>query len=410
MTTAKRASDFRPTSKRFKIAQLAENGLSKRETYNELRPLVESGLMVFAANVGGSRVAKPLAEQLQELKNEIGRVYAILGRAATPDFDSPDTPADDVDTTPEPDTTPDTTPEPDTDNADDDDDTEPKPEAKGKGRVKDELRKFLAEVRRLRAFCKMKADMSKPVDFLSMRPVQAASKLIPAGIPADALIAAMTINWPQDTKNEAGVKPFDFVALSQEIMAERGLIGKLDSKGDPFHNLFGYALVLAENRQPIMLVGPHGTGKSHIAQQLSDYLAVDYGETPMTTGATRGDLLGRFTASPDRPFIAARFDEIYGGGGVFNFEEIDASDPGMLIVLNNALATKRFYNSNSGENVSRHEDFIAVSTANTYGTGATKDYNARERQDAATLDRWRMGRIWVELDENVEEKLLYNLG
>jgi MoxR-like ATPase len=160
-----------------------------------------------------------------------------------------------------------------------------------------------------------------------MRPAQAASRLIPAGIPADALLSAMTMHWPKDARQDAGISDFDFVALSQEIMRERDLIGKTDSKGHPFHKLFGYALVLAENRQPIMLVGPHGTGKSHIAHQISDFLGLDYGETPMTSGATRGDLLGRFTASPDRPFIAARFDEIYGKGGVFNFEEIDASDP-----------------------------------------------------------------------------------
>jgi cobaltochelatase CobS len=81
----------------------------------------------------------------------------------------------------------------------------------------------------------------------------------------------------------------------------------------------------------------------------------------------------------------------------------------LLIVLNNALASERFYNSNSGEMISKNEDFIGVSTANTFGLGANKDYVARERLDAATIDRWRMGRIWVDLDENVEESILYSI-
>jgi MoxR-like ATPase len=97
---------------------------------------------------------------------------------------------------------------------------------------------------------------------------------------------------------------------------------------------------------------------------------------------------------------------LYGGGGVFNFEEIDASDASMLIVLNNALASGKLYNSASGEMVDKHSDFCPFSTANTFGLGSNRDYTARERLDAATIDRWRMGRIWVDLDENVEESIL----
>ena len=187
-----------------------------------------------------------------------------------------------------------------------------------------------------------------------MRPVQAASKLIPAGIPAKALIAAMCIHWSDDTRADAGIESFDFVALSAEILKDRGLIGWTDSAGNMAHKLFGYALVLAENRQPIYLVGPFGTGKSHLAKQLADYFRTDggmgenfrYAETPMTPGATRGDLLGRHTVGG---FITAEFCEVYSGGGIFNFEEIDASDPSMLIVLNNALASDRLYNSANGE-------------------------------------------------------------
>jgi cobaltochelatase CobS len=170
-----------------------------------------------------------------------------------------------------------------------------------------------------------------------------------------------------------------------------------------YHELFGYALTLAENRQPLMLIGPFGTGKSFLAKQIADFLKLAYSETPMSPGATRGDLLGRHTLDG---FITSEFVERYSGGGVFNFEEIDASDPSMLIVLNNALASDHLYNSANGEVYERHEDFVPVSTANTFGLGANRDYTGRERLDAATIDRWRMGRIFLPLDEKIEDVIL----
>src|SRR4029077_10340497 len=143
-------------------------------------------------------------------------------------------------------------------------------------------------------------------------------------IPAAALLHSMILHWaPEIRRNDAGIPDFDFTALSREIMKNRGI----DTEGK--HELFGYVLTLAEERQPIMLIGPAGTGKSRLCKQVSEYLEIPYGETPMTPGATRGDLLGRMTANPNEPFILSQFAEIYSGGGVFNFEEIDAADPGM---------------------------------------------------------------------------------
>lgn len=124
----------------------------------------------------------------------------------------------------------------------------------------------------------------------------------------------------------------------------------------------------------------------------------------MTPGATRGDLLGRHTVSG---FIPSQFVEIYSGGGVFNFEEIDASDPSMLIVVNNALASDSLFNSANGEVYKKHPDFIALATANTFGLGSDSKYTGREKLDLATIDRFRMGRVVVTLDENLADHLMF---
>lgn len=408
-----KAQDWRIGTKRHMIAEYAERGVAKRQAYNELRPLVEAQVkpMVFAANVSGKRQAKPLAEQLVELKNEIGRVYAILGKSISSDFDSEEIEKIEVSG----------------DGCDscgkvtalfhsdssglslcekclNAEEATPKPRKK-RNVIEDNLREFLRRVQEVRAFCENRAKQSEPLDSISMRPAQAAAKLIPSGVPVAALLHAMALHWPKDARNDAGIADFDVRSFSRELMRERGIttVKRASGKEETAHELFGYALILAENRIPIMLVGPAGTGKSHLAAQLADYLGLRYGETPMSPGATRGDLLGRHTIGG---FISAEFVELYGGGGVFNFEEIDASDAAMLIVLNNALASNRLYNSSSGEMVEKHEDFIPVSTANTFGLGSNRDYTARERLDAATIDRWRMGRIFVHLDDSVEASIL----
>ena len=40
---------------------------------------------------------------------------------------------------------------------------------------------------------------------------------------------------------------------------------------------------------------------------------------------------------------------------------------------------------------------------NTLGLGSGRDYNARNRLDAATLDRWNAGRVQITLDPRIEE-------
>jgi hypothetical protein len=386
------------------ISELAGRGLTKRQTFNELRHLVESQIepMVFKANPetkGGRRIPKPLSEQLVELKNQIGRSYKMLGRSKDADFES-----EEIDSNEEEATEEESTEEEEISTEEDstEEEEEAKPTAKGKDRIKNELQKFITEVRRIREWCNRRAELSEAIDNISMRPAQAAAKLIPAGVPADALLAAMCMHWPKDAKNDAGIPEFDFVKFSREVMAARGISGV---NGEPAHEMFGYALILAECRQPIMAIGPAGTGKSHLARQLAAYLDLPYSETPMSPGATRGDLLGRHTIGG---FISAEFPVKYVGGGVFNFEELDAADASMVIVLNNALAGSKLFNSASGEEMDRSENFVAFATANTFGLGANREYTARERLDAATIDRWRMGRIWLALDENVENDILHD--
>jgi len=413
---------YRPGANRFYIAEQAIAGKSQSETFNALRPMVESETLVFKRNPTRSEKAMgittriPLASkalQLQALRDEIGRVYHVLGLSIGRKFDeqeipripTPPTPEIPMEEAPVPDEIPTPEEEPEDEEIPEAPET---PIAKGKMKIREEVNYFIRRCNEIRDRIADRVRLGETaLDWISNRPSQAAIRLIPKGIPADALLYTMTLHWSADSRQSYGISDYDMVALSKSIMEERNIteIVRKDGRVERPHVMFGYVLTLAECRIPIFLVGEFGTGKSWLAGQIADYLGVDYGETPMCLGATRGDLLGRFTANPDQAFIAARFAEIYGNGGVFNFEEFDAGDPGLLIVLNNAMAGNHFYNSMNGDMIERSPEFIAVATGNTYGYGANTRYTAREHLDEATLDRWRMGRVWVDFDRDLEQFL-----
>lgn len=255
---------------------------------------------------------------------------------------------------------------------------------------------FYRRTLEIRAYCDKNAGQNDAtrIDQISLRPIVNGVEAIKQGINPDALLHSMICHWPDDKIKEVGVK-----ALPLSKMGGAKIPGE--------HEAMGYVKALADARVPIMLVGPAGTGKSFLARALARVMfgndETHYGEAPLTAGAMPSWLIGAETVAgyKSRPFL-----EIYQGGGVFNFEEIDAADANMLMVLNNALAQDRFYNPANGKVYEKHADFIAVSTGNTWGMGANRFYNAREKLDFATRDRWRMGRVKIELDTKVERGLV----
>jgi hypothetical protein len=395
---------MRRNTKQFLITELLEAGNSRREAYTVLRPMVEAqqAPMIFQRNVAGRRMPKSLSEQLQDLGYAINRIANKLNRYTDSEdfeFDNSSSSVVEDSEIPEP-----VAPIEEVEIGEPVQETKPVRKS-ATAKLEDARRWYLSELRRIREFCKDRAINGETVDKISNRPSKAGDRLLPAGIPAEALLNAMTLHWSPETRRDAAIAEFDFVSLSRSIMDARGIteIERADGSVDYPHEMFGYCLTLVEARQPVFAIGEAGTGKSYLANQIADYLKMEYSEAPMTPGATRGDLLGRHTIGG---FVSAEFVERYSGGGLFNFEEIDAADPGMLIVLNNALESKRLFNPISGERHEKHADFGAWATGNTFGLGANREYTGREKLDAATLDRWRMGRAIIEIDPRVEESIL----
>ncbi len=165
-----------------------------------------------------------------------------------------------------------------------------------------------------------------------------------------------------------------------------------------FHPVFPEVLAAIAAGLNVLLVGPAGSGKTHLCEQISKALSLDFS----FTGAVLQEhkLLG--FRNPMGEVIRTSFRDRYENGGVFLFDEMDASSPVALLAFNAGLA-------NSAQDfpdacVPRHPDFRAVATANTKLTGQDRQYVGRNQLDAASADRFYM----VEMDYSAEvERAIY---
>lgn len=164
-----------------------------------------------------------------------------------------------------------------------------------------------------------------------------------------------------------------------EVHTPKG-VGKV--KGTVAKNFEIYANLVSAGK-PLYLYGPAGSGKSYTARQIADALNLPYYETSQAMFAH--DLKGYGDAAGK--YVETAFYKAFTGGGVFFLDEVDASAPEALVVLNNAIANKRFDFPVVG-NVEAHPDFRVVAAGNTKMTGATMAYVARQMQDTSFKNRF----------------------
>ena len=169
--------------------------------------------------------------------------------------------------------------------------------------------------------------------------------------------------------------------------------------GDKKHKMFdGVFKDIQQNISP-MLVGPAGSGKSTVLQQIADTMNLKYYPLSVNGQTSEYQIIGYKNANGE--YIRSAFREAFENGGLFSFEEIDAGNPNVLTVMNNALS-QDFYLFPDGC-VKKHSDFRLAASANTYGRGANRQYIGRNPLDAATLDRFAM--TYIDYDETLELKI-----
>jgi MoxR-like ATPase len=159
----------------------------------------------------------------------------------------------------------------------------------------------------------------------------------------------------------------------------------------------------------ILLVGPAGCGKTHLAHQVAEALGRPFASVSCTAGMSESALQGWLIPGENNgafEYLSSDFVRMYEQGGVFLFDEIDGSDSNTLLFMNQALANGSFFLPirKGASLVKRHPDFVCMAAANTFGTGANQTYAGRERLDESTLDRFRAGVVSLDYDQTFERK------
>ena len=166
------------------------------------------------------------------------------------------------------------------------------------------------------------------------------------------------------------------------------------------HPVFQDLLTALSVRESVYLVGGAGSGKTTITAQAAAALNLPFYSTGAVGMAYQ--LLGFINAEGD--YMATDLYKAYTTGGVFLFDEIDASSAQALLAFN-AIAANDLAAFPCGT-VKRHDDFVIVAAANTFGNGANRRYVGRAQLDGATLDRF--GFIAMDYDEKLEMAISLN--
>ncbi|MBM7554527.1 AAA family ATPase [Thalassobacillus pellis] len=168
------------------------------------------------------------------------------------------------------------------------------------------------------------------------------------------------------------------------------------------HKAFPTLLATAQAGVPVMLVGPAGSGKSTAGRQVAEEMGLSFRSESCNPMMTKWDLFG--FVGPNGNYVPGVIREAFENGGVVLLDEMDASNPAVLVSINLLASVEagETVTFPDGKNVPRHENFVLIAGANTFGDGASAEYVGREQLDAATLDRFAM--VEWSYDEALERK------
>ena len=180
-------------------------------------------------------------------------------------------------------------------------------------------------------------------------------------------------------KDEMESKNIDIPEIEEEKPEEV----KQDANKEVHHDKYDEIKTCLECNIPIYLAGPAGSGKNHTVEQIAKELGWNFYFSNSVQQEYK--LTGFIDAGGcfhETEFYKACTDE---NDCIFFLDEMDASIPEVLVLLNAAIANGYFEFPN-GRVDFNHVHFVAA--GNTVGSGADDMYTGRMVLDQATLDRF----------------------
>lgn len=182
-----------------------------------------------------------------------------------------------------------------------------------------------------------------------------------------------------------------------EVKNPQGVIHQVEGVT---HEIFEDVLNLVNLDILVYLTGKAGTGKNVICKQVAESLGLEFYFTNAVTQEYK--LTGFIDANGI--YQETQFYKVFKDGGLFFLDEMDASIPEVLIILNAAIAN-RYFDFPNGK-IQANENFRIIAAGNTFGTGADIEYTGRFQLDMASLDRFAM--MEVDYSKAIEESITNN--
>ena len=204
-----------------------------------------------------------------------------------------------------------------------------------------------------------------------------------------------------DTSNQSSISgKIKAEAKAKEIEIPK-VIPQVITSGEVHHEKYETIKTCLECGIPVYLAGPAGSGKNHTVEQIAKelgwnfYFSNSVQQEYKLTGFI--DAGGKFH---ETEFYKACTDE---NDCVFFLDEMDASIPDVLVLLNAAIANGYFEFPNGRVNL-KNVHFVAA--GNTVGSGADDMYTGRMVLDQATMDRFAI--IEFDYSLNIEMAITKN--
>lgn len=174
---------------------------------------------------------------------------------------------------------------------------------------------------------------------------------------------------------------------------------RVDMGREVLHEKFDTVLQFVSANEPVFLTGQAGCGKNVLCKQVAKALGLDF---YFTNAVTQEYKLTGFTDAMGQ-FHETQFYKAFKNGGLFMLDEMDASIPEVLVILNSAIANRYFDFPAPIGYVEAHPNFRVIGAGNTFGLGADIQYVGRNQLDMASLDRFAL--VEMDYDRGIEESV-----